>query len=196
MAAGKNSVVSDVDKLTPRSTYIDDETPNLYLTSPKLSRKKHRKSIESVQMDSLLLPAIKSTGKKKCAKDVSPRNTEKLNIDSKRRGRRNSISLPDLRDSPGGLVASGGNSPNGNYDYSSDSDFSDDAIVDLARGSSDSANDCVVRRSASERQIGFPSIGKGKDNAKVKRTLTEGSVYSNSDSKLNRLKLLQKSVLS
>lgn len=93
-------------------------------------------------------------------------------------------------------MASGGNSPNENYDYSSDSDFSDDAIMDLARGPSDSANDRVVRRSASERQIGFPSIGKGKDNAKVKRTMTEGSVYSNSDSKLNRLKLLQKSVLS
>lgn len=92
-------------------------------------------------------------------------------------------------------MASGGNSPYGNDDdYSSDSDFSDDAIVDLC--SLDKPMDRVVKRSASEKHIGFPSINKGKEGTKVKRTLTEGSVYSNSDSKLNRLKLLQKSVLS
>lgn len=195
MAANKNTSMSDVDKLTPRSTYIDDETPNLYLTSSKLSRKKHRRSIDSLSVETSLLPAIKPTSKK-CAQIGTPRDhKDKLSVDSKQRERRNSISLPDLRDSPGGLVASGGNSPYGNDDdYSSDSDFSDDAIVDLC--SLDKPKDRVVKRSASEKHIGFPSINKGKEGTKVKRTLTEGSVYSNSDSKLNRLKLLQKSVLS
>lgn len=195
MAANKNTSMSDVDKLTPRSTYIDDETPNLYLTSSKLSRKKHRRSIDSLSVETSLLPAIKPTSKK-CAQIGTPRDhKDKLSVDSKQRERRNSISLPDLRDSPGGLVASGGNSPYGNDDdYSSDSDFSDDAIVDLC--SLDKPMDRVVKRSASEKHIGFPSINKGKEGTKVKRTLTEGSVYSNSDSKLNRLKLLQKSVLS
>lgn len=195
MAANKNTSMSDADKLTPRSTYIDDETPKLYLTSSKLSRKKHRRSIDSLSVETSLLPAIKPTSKK-CVQKSTPRDhQDKLIVDSKQRERRNSISLPDLRDSPGGLVASGGNSPYGyDDDYSSDSDFSDDAIVDLS--SLDKPMDSVVKRSASEKHIGFPSINKGKESTKVKRTLTEGSVYSNSDSKLNRLKLLQKSVLS
>jgi hypothetical protein len=184
----------DIDKCTPRSTYIDDETPHLYLTSPKLRRKKHRKSHDSLQMETLL-PAIKSNTNS--IKNSTPRKNDKDKLKGKKeRERKNSISLPDLRDSPGGLVTSGGNTPNENYDYSSDSDFSDDAFVDLTYGSPRKSVECVVKRSASEKHIGFPSITKGNDAAKVKRTLTEGSVYSNSDGKLNRLKLLQKSMLS
>ncbi|XP_062595355.1 uncharacterized protein LOC134256688 [Saccostrea cucullata] len=191
--ASKANSVTDVDllKSTPRSTYIDDETPNLYLTSPKLRRKKHKRSKDKSYVETSL-PAIKTNDIK--SNKATPR--EKLKVDSKQRERRNSISLPDLRDSPGGLVTSGGNTPNENYDYSSDSDFSDDAIVDLSYGSPRKSIERIVRRSASEKQIGFPSIDKGKDGSKVKRTLTEGSLYSNSDSKLDRLKLLQKSVLS
>ncbi|XP_061190975.1 uncharacterized protein LOC133199116 [Saccostrea echinata] len=196
--ASKASSLTDVDllKCTPRSTYIDDETPNLYLTSPKLRRKKHKRSIDKSYLETSL-PAIKSNDINRSNK-ASPReqHKQKLKADSKQRERRNSISLPDLRDSPGGLVTSSGNTPIENYDYSSDSDFSDDAIVDLSHGSPRKPIERVVKRSASEKQIGFPSIDKGKEGSKVKRTLTEGSLYSNSDSKLDRLKLLQKTVLS
>lgn len=82
----------------------------------------------------------------------------------------------------------GGNSFYGNDDdYLLDLDFSDDVIVDFCLF--DKLMDCVVKWSVFEKYIGFFSINKGKEGMKVKRILMEGSVYSNSDSKLNRFKL-------
>lgn len=82
----------------------------------------------------------------------------------------------------------GGNSFYGNdYDYLLDLDFSDDVIVDFCLF--DKLKDCVVKWSVFEKYIGLFSINKGKEGMKVKRILMEGSVYSNSDSKLNRFKL-------
>lgn len=82
----------------------------------------------------------------------------------------------------------GGNSFYGNDDdYLFDLDFSDDVIVDFCLF--DKLMDWLVKWSVFEKYIGFLSINKGKEGMKVKRILMEGSVYSNSDSKLNRFKL-------
>ncbi|KAK3094413.1 hypothetical protein FSP39_001483 [Pinctada imbricata] len=137
------------------------------------------------------LPAISLT---KDNQNGSSENDKK----KRQRSRKNSISLPDLRDSPGGLVTSGQNTPSCSYDYSSDSDFSDDVIIPPTFMSPrKKCEGITVKRSISEKQIGFPSIkGHNSEDGKVKRTLTDANVYRHSDEKIHKLKILQKSILS
>ena len=181
--------LSEIDKCSPRTTYIDDETPHLYLSSPKFRRRKNGNAYVNESHEEKGLPAINTN-----CKD----NSKKQDKQKRQRSRKNSISLPDLRDSPGGLVTSGQNTPSCSYDYSSDSDFSDDVIIPPTFQSPRKHYERVrVKRSVSEKQIGFPSIkARDTEDGKVKRSLTDANVYSHSDDKIHKLKILQKSILS
>lgn len=135
-----------------------------------------KKCINTVFSPDLILPSISE----KSEKSSASKNTPSM----RRKARRNSVSLPDLRDTPNCLIRSGENTPSNEQ---SDAEFIDDETFVISSLSPRKKPPPEIRKCISENQLSFPSIAtKNVKSNQVKRTLTESSIYSNSDDALSR----------
>ncbi|XP_052085278.1 uncharacterized protein LOC127722476 [Mytilus californianus] len=162
------------------SSKNDDSDHALTLSSVKLNRSK--KCANTILSPDLILPSIsEKTEKNRTWNMESPL--------ARRKARRNSVSLPDLRDSP--LVQSGENTPLmlDLIDGPDGDDDDDDTFINSGRSPRKTTENIQnIRKCISENQLSFPSIinKNTSKNSQVKRTLTESSIYSNSDDALSR----------
>jgi hypothetical protein len=172
----KRGTYSNIALKLDTSSPDDDSDHAISLTSARLGRSKKCSDMFSPE---LILPSISEKTEKK-------QNQKTESTLSRRKARRNSVSLPDLRDTPNCLVRSGENTPSVLEIDTTESD-DDDAFINYNRSprkkvvEEKSQN---IRKCISENHLSFPSIVS--KNSNVKRTLTESSIFSNSDDALSR----------
>ncbi|XP_069102907.1 ankyrin repeat domain-containing protein 34C-like [Argopecten irradians] len=168
---GKTPPDMCIERTSPKSIYIDDETNHsLSLSTPKLKRRNYRSSDAIACEQEVNLPTILRT--------ISSDTGENCNspLLSRLKERRNSLSLPDLRNTSGCLVASGENTPA--YPSSSDgysSEEGDDSLFGQYKSPRKPVNR-QVKKCVSENQITFPKI-KTPKNKQLQRTMTDTCVF-------------------
>ncbi|OWF41270.1 uncharacterized protein LOC110462710 [Mizuhopecten yessoensis] len=162
------------ERTSPKSIYIDDETRHsLSLSTPKLKRRNFRSSDAIKCGREVNLPIIRRTDSSENCTDYhqSP-------LVSRLKERRNSLSLPDLRDMSGCLVASGESTPvypSSSEGYSSEEE-EDDSIFGPYKSPRKQVNK-QVKKCLSENQITFPQIKTPPKNKQLQRTMTDTCVF-------------------
>ncbi|XP_033726031.1 uncharacterized protein LOC117315779 [Pecten maximus] len=161
------------ERTSPKAIYIDDETNHsLSLSTPKLKRRNFRSSDAIACEAELNLPVILRTDSSDNANDYI-----KSPLASRLKERRNSLSLPDLRDTSGCLVASGESTPvypSSSEGYSSEE--GEDSIFCPYKSPRKPVNK-QVKKCLSENQITFPKIKTPPKNKQLQRTMTDTCVF-------------------
>lgn len=174
----RENLYTSHERLSPRTLCIDDETNILSPRTTKLNRRRIRNNNQSI--DNKLhsskdgsLPDINQTKQTILLEPPEPRELSRL------KERRNSISLPDLREITGCLVNSGDTTPA--YDSSSDEDVFDPVYLEPKKHVNVHVS---VRKCSSENMLMFPKIDQmGGSKKTIKRTKTEGCVFDRNKSR-------------